>query len=462
MLRMVLIGACALALGFGQVAQAQPRPAVAKAAAAPAANALTARADALIASYPQFSGTVLVAKDGLPLFRKAYGMANREWEVRNTPETKFRLGSLTKAFTAVAILQLQEAGKLSVDDPISKYYPTAPESWKPITLKHLLNHTSGIPSYTGLPTFFAKESRLDRTPDEIVQLTRDQPLEFEPGSKYAYDNTGYILLGYVIEKVSGEPYAGYVDKHIFQPLGMKNSGYDSSEKIIPLRAAGYDVTPAGLINARFLSMSLPYAAGSLYSTVDDMLIWDQALKGDKVLSAASRKAMYTDYGHAYGFGWQIDKRHDHTRINHGGGINGFVTKFDRYPDDGLTVVVLSNVSNAPSGQLADELGAIFLGRPARTAAPGGEAAVRAIVTGILAGEVDYSKMSEALASNMRRQLPGTKKAFTEMGALKSIALTRADASGADRYKVTFEKGAVELSVVMGDGDKINAANMRPL
>jgi D-alanyl-D-alanine carboxypeptidase len=405
---------------------------------------------------------VLVAKDGVPVLRKAYGLANREWNVANTPDTKFRLGSLTKAFTATAILQLQETGKLSIDDPISKYYPTSPDAWKAVTLKHLLTHSSGIPSYTGLPTFFAKDSRLDRTPDEIVQLTRDKPLEFEPGTKYAYDNTGYVLLGYVIEKVSGEPYPQYVERHIFQPLGMKNSGYDVSEKILPLRAAGYDATPAGLINARFLSMSLPYAAGSLYSTVDDMLIWDQALKGDKVLREASRKAMYTDYGHAYGFGWQLDKRFDHTRISHGGGINGFVTKFDRYPDDGLTVVVLSNVSNAPSGQVADELGAIYLGRPARTAAPAGEAAVRRIVAGILSGEPDYSRMSQGLANNMRAQLPGTKRAFTELGMVKSVALTRADANGADRYKVTFEKGAVEISVVMGEGDMINAANMRPL
>jgi CubicO group peptidase (beta-lactamase class C family) len=458
MLRAVVVGASVFVLGFGPLAIAQPRTAP----AAASANALAGQADAAMASYPQFSGVVLVAKDGKPVFRKAYGLANREWNVANTPETKFRLGSLTKAFTAAAILQLQEQGKLSVDDPISKHYPAAPEAWKAVTLKHLLTHTSGIPSYTGLPTFFAKESRTDRTPDEIVQLTASMPLEFEPGTKYAYDNTGYVLLGYVIERVSGERYADYVERHIFQPLGMKNSGYDSTEKITPLRAAGYDSTPTGLINARFLSMSLPYAAGSLYSTVDDMLIWDQALRSDKVLKEASRKAMFSDYGNAYGFGWGLDKRFDHARISHGGGINGFVTKFDRYPDDNLTVVVLSNVSNGPSGVAADELGAIFLGRPARTASPAGEAAVKGIVNGMLAGEMDYSKMSEPLARNMRAQMPGAKRMLGELGPLKSIAFVRADASGADRYKVTFEKGALEIGIVMGEGDRINAATMRPL
>ncbi len=274
----------------------------------------------------QFSGTVLVARNGKPVFRQGFGMADQEWNAANTPDTKFRLGSNTKQFTATAILQLAEQGKLSVDDPVSKYYPDAPAAWSKITIKHLLTHTSGIPTYTAIPKGFDTEFKLHHTPEELIKLTRDKPLDFEPGSKSAYDNSGYILLGYIIEKVSGQPYADYVQAHIFGPLGMKNSGYDSSERIIPLRASGYQPGPDGAwINTPFLDMSVPYAAGSLYSTVDDMLIWDQALLQDKPLKAASLQQMYTDYGHAYGFGWVIDKQFGKDRVSHSGGVNGFVS-----------------------------------------------------------------------------------------------------------------------------------------
>src|SRR5579863_839059 len=205
-------------------------------------SALAAKSEALIepiVQADQFSGTVLVAKNGVPVFRKACGLANREWGIPNTPDTKFRIGSNTKQFTATAILQLAEAGKLSVDDPVSKYYSDGPATWKGITIKHLLTHTSGIPSYTAIPHFFSGDARLDRTPEEIIKLTQDKPLEFEPGSKFSYDNSGYIILGYIIEKISGEHYADYVQHHVFDPLGMKSTGYDVSETIIPKRASGY-------------------------------------------------------------------------------------------------------------------------------------------------------------------------------------------------------------------------------
>src|SRR5437588_7987449 len=185
--------------------QAAPPPGYAKAADSVA----KAYADAGL-----FSGTILVAQDGKPILRKGYGLANREWNVAATPETRFRLGSITKQFTAAAILQLAEEGKLSLDDPVSKYYPQAPAAWAPITLKHLLTHTSGIPSYTSIPGFFDKSSQADRTPEEIIALTQDKPLEFKPGEKFSYDNTGYIILGFVIEKVSGQPYRDYLQDHI--------------------------------------------------------------------------------------------------------------------------------------------------------------------------------------------------------------------------------------------------------
>lgn len=302
-----------------------------------------------------FSGAVLVARDGKPVFRKAFGLANREWDIANTPQTRFRLGSITKQFTAAAILQLAEQGKLSVDDPITKFYPDAPAAWAPITLKHLLTHTSGIPSYTAIPGFFARTARLDLTPEGIVALTRDKPLEFAPGSRYAYDNTGYILLGYVIEKVSGQTYAAYLQEHIFTPLGMMDSGYDVSTTVLPRRAAGYSTGGGKVSNADFLAMTLPYAAGSLYSTVDDLLVWDQALHAGKAIKPASVAAMFTDYGFKYGFGQGVSVQKGHRTWSHSGGINGFSTMLTHLPDDGLTVVVLGNIEEAPSGRVSQKL-----------------------------------------------------------------------------------------------------------
>ena len=343
---------CALlVLGLAAPAMATPAPA-----------GYAAAAEAAVKPYVEagyFSGAVLVAKDGSPIFRKAFGLADREWKVAATPETRFRLGSITKQFTATAILQLAEQGELSLDDPISKYYPEAPAAWAPVTIRRLLAHTSGIPSYTAIPGFFRQSARTDRTPEEIIALTRDKPLAFKPGEKFAYDNTGYVLLGYVIEKVSGQTYQAYLTDHVFNPLGLKNTGYDVSEAILPMRAAGYSLSATGLRNASFLSMTLPYAAGSLYSTVDDLLAWDQALHANKPLKASSVTAMFTDYGFKYGFGQFIEVEDGHRVWNHGGGINGFATVLEHLPDDGLTIVVLSNIEQAPVGRIAHLVSALY-------------------------------------------------------------------------------------------------------
>lgn len=347
-----------------QVAAGPPPPGYAKAA------------DALVTAYTQadaFSGAVLVAHDGKPVLRKAYGLANREWTLPATPDTRFRLGSITKQFTAAAILQLAEQGKLTLDDPISKYYADAPAAWGPVTLKHLLTHTSGIPSYTAIPGFFGNPSRADRTPAEIVKLTQDRPLEFPPGSKFAYDNSGYILLGYVIEKVSGQTYEAYLKDHVFPRAGLANTGYDSSTAILPKRAAGYHHARGTVENAPYLAMSLPYAAGSLYSTVDDLLAWEQALQAGKVISPASVKAMFTDYGFKYGFGQSIGDQKGHRLWNHGGGINGFATMLAFYPDDGVTVVVLGNFDDAPSGRIATRLADLYFNPETGPSGPPGRA-----------------------------------------------------------------------------------------
>lgn len=325
---------------------------------------------ALIKAYAEqnrFSGAVLIAKDGQPVFREAFGYANRELNVAATPETVFRLASITKQFTAAAILKLAEQGKLSIDDPANKYYTNAPAAWAPITIRHLLSHRSGIGDYTSLPNFFEKLAATDRTPAEILDMTRDQPLSSKPGERFAYNNSGYVLLGYIIEKVSGQSYADYMEANFFQPLGMTHTGYDVSTEILPNRASGYGYSGDQWTNAAYLSMTMPYAAGSLYSTVDDLLIWEEALFSGRVISADSFKQMTTSQGDKYAFGLLIDSLEGHANIWHNGGINGFSTHMSRFPDDGLTVIVLSNLETSPAGRIVTDIARLWLGIPAPAA-----------------------------------------------------------------------------------------------
>jgi CubicO group peptidase (beta-lactamase class C family) len=307
---------------------------------------------------------------------------------------------------------------------------------------------------------FSGDARLDRTPEEIIKLTQDKPLEFEPGSKFSYDNSGYITLGYIIEKVSGEHYADYVQHHIFDPLGMKSTGYDVSETIMPKRASGYDWTKTKFINTPYLSMTEPYSAGSLYSTVDDMLVWDQALYSGKPLGPHSFQEMFTDYGH--GYGWFIDNQFGHRHIWHSGGINGFVRKFDRYPEDKLTIVVFSNESNAPVARIADGLAALYLGVPPRTAAPGGEALLRRTVEALRQGAPNYDQMGEQMADITRAQLPGLQKMVGNLGEIKSVTLLAAEPAGVDRYRVTFQNGATEWDIKISDDGKLASAGFHPI
>ena len=313
-----------------------------------------------------FIGTVLVAKGGQIVFEKGYGMANIELDVPSTPDTKFRLGSITKQFTSTAILQLQEQGKLSVQDLACKYVDNCPESWKPVTIHQLLTHTSGIPSYTAMPEFpKPKFMRQPLSPIEVVMLTKDKPLDFPPGTKYRYDNTGYVMLGVIIEKVSGEKYADYLQKHILDPLEMKDTGYDVTRKILKGRAAGYSpMGPKNFQNADYLDMSLPHAAGSMYSTTRDLYRWDRALYGEKVLSKASKEAAWKAEKESYGYGWMLAPMANHKQIGHGGGINGFSTYIARFPEDDAAVIVLSNNEAGNAGAVAGSLAGVLFGNNA--------------------------------------------------------------------------------------------------
>jgi CubicO group peptidase (beta-lactamase class C family) len=313
------------------------------------------------AKQGRFNGSVLVAKGGQILMSKGYGLANIEQDVPNKPNTKHRLGSITKQFTAVAILQLAEQGKLKLDDPVSKYYEDAPASWAPITIHHLLTHTSGIKNYTAQPDYGPK-MREKTTAKAIVDRVKDKPLDFEPGSKWSYSNTGYTLLGYIIEKVMGGSYADYLKKNVFSVADMQDSGYDSETAIIKNRATGYSVSPDGkMTNSAFIDMSVPHAAGALYSTVEDLYRWDRALLSDKLLSAKSKELMYTPVKNNYGYGWMIEDWSGHKMIGHGGGVNGFATYIARFPNDDAFVVLLGNSERAASGRLAKDVATILFG-----------------------------------------------------------------------------------------------------
>src|SRR6185503_6450647 len=250
--------------------------------------------------YRQFNGTALVAENGKVIYKGAFGMANMEWAIPNTPDTKFRLGSITKQFTATLIMQLVEQGKIKLDGKLSDYLPDyRKDIGEKVTIHHLLTHTSGIPSYTGLPKFFEDVSRNPYKVDEFVKKYASGDLQFEPGSKFAYNNSGYFLLGAIIEKITGKPYEQVLKENIFDPVGMKNTGYDHYDTILPKRAAGYSKTTDGYANAPYLDMSIPYAAGSLYSTVEDLYLWDQALYLDKIISAKSKELMYKPFLEGY-------------------------------------------------------------------------------------------------------------------------------------------------------------------
>ena len=321
------------------------------------------RMDQIVQSYVagrQFMGSVLVARDGQVLLDKGYGAANLEWQIPDSPEAKFRLGSMTKQFTAASILLLEERGKLKTDDPVKKYMADAPPAWDKITIYDLLTHTSGIPNFTSFPDYHSSEAT-PATPEKLVARFRDKPLDFQPGEKWSYSNSGYVLLGYLIEKISGKSYRDFVEENLLKPLAMNDSGYDSNSAIILHRADGYSPGPDGPVNAGYIDMSIPFSAGALYSTTHDLLRWEQGLFGGKVLSPASLKKMTTPFKENYACGLAVRTVNGRTEFEHGGGIEGFNTDMAYYPDDKLTVIVLANLNGGAADEITAKLAAVVHG-----------------------------------------------------------------------------------------------------
>ncbi len=334
------------------------------------AQSLTEKIDKIMSeAYPsdQPGAVVLVQKDGKVLFEKAYGMANMELDVKMQPNHILRLGSITKQFTAVAMLMLVQAGKVNLDDDLTKYLPDYPTGGRKITVAQLLNHTSGIKSYTSMADF-PKIWRTDMTVTELVDHFKNEPFDFEPGERWEYNNSAYILAGAIIEKVSGMTYAAFLEQNIFEPLGMTDTHYDVSSKVVPRRVPGYGRGEAGVENAEFLSMTLPYAAGSLMSTVADLGKWDEALYTEKLVKKPLLEKAWTatklndgTMTH-YGFGWGFNDHEGHRLVYHSGGIHGFVTDGIRVPDQRLYVVCLSNSPSASPAELTIKIVKTVLGK----------------------------------------------------------------------------------------------------
>jgi D-alanyl-D-alanine carboxypeptidase len=414
--------------------------------------------------------SLAVVKDGLVVKAKGYGLANVELKAPATEETVYELGSITKQFTAAAVMMLVEEGKLGLDDPIHDHLKGLPDAWKGVAVRHLLNHTSGIKSYTGV-TDFVKLTRNDYKAEEIVKLVADKPMEIEPGESWAYNNTGYYLLGMLVEKASGKRYGDFLAERIFKPLGMTRTRPNNPKEVIPGRAAGYGEIFGVLINRDPITPTSAFAAGNLVSTVGDMVKWDAALAGGKLLSASSYDQMYTPTRlkngdpRPYGFGWAVGSRFRHKYLNHGGGTAGFSTIIYRYPADKLTVIVLSNLASADTPGIAEGIARIYLPelsvRTAEAATdpdPKVTERLRGLFADVLAGKLD----EESLATGFHKHLASAKgkadiRSLAKAGDLKAFDFLARDGEGKEAtvyYKVTLGESLYLVTVHLDGAGKV--------
>jgi D-alanyl-D-alanine carboxypeptidase len=338
------------------------------------AGKLSDRIDAIMAdSYPgDGPGAAAIAvRDGKVVYRGAHGMADLENGLPLTPESVFRLGSITKQFTGASVMLLVERGELSLSDPLTQFLPDYPVHGHTITIEHLLTHTSGIFNYTNIPGYMQTRIKTDLSIDKLIDEFKDQTIDFAPGERFNYSNSGYVLLGAIIEKVSGQSYEEFVQENIFDSLEMKHSYYGSHARIIPDRVRGYGGGPGNWSNAPYLSMTQPHAAGSLLSTVDDMVRWNAALFGGELLRPESVERMIQTFTLSdgaespYGFGLGIGTLKGRAAISHGGGIHGFSTFATHLPDEKIYVAVLTNAPGLPirPGSVANRIAAALAGDP---------------------------------------------------------------------------------------------------
>lgn len=418
-------------------------------------------AAAAVAEQRTAGASVAVVKNARIVLAKGYGFADLENDVPATPETVYRIGSITKQFTSAAIMRLMEQGKLSLDDTLQKFLPAFPTQGNRVTVRHLLNHTSGIKSYTSLGPKWARVIRLDLAPDSMVTLFANEPFDFKPGDEWRYDNSGYFLLGMVIEKLSGKPYGQYLQDELFTPLGLKSTIYCDQAPLIKHRAQGYAPRPGGgFINAEPLSMTQPYAAGSLCSTVNDLAAWTLALSSGKVVSPASYNLMTTpgtlNDGKplTYGFGLGVGTLGGHRQVSHNGGINGFISELHHYPDDSVITVVLTNTGALAAVQLERLIARRALGIKDLPAVPIDASALERLV-----GEyaIGTTRLKVFVEGGRLRAQPSGGAAF----GLKHIGGGRFVRDDNDDVQYEFAAGTPSPSFVRRQGANVTTATRVP-
>jgi D-alanyl-D-alanine carboxypeptidase len=337
----------------------------------PTDTEILAKTDAIAAEHLKGPGavglSVGVARKGAVIVARAYGLADAEFDVPADKDTMFRIGSVTKQFTAAAVMRLVEQGKISLDDDLGKYLPDFPLQGNTVTILHLLNHTSGIPSYTSLGKEWAKVQPMELTHEEMLALVKDKPFDFKPGEKWSYNNTAYYMLGMVIEKVAGVTYARHLQDEFFTPLNLDRTRYDSNSTLMKNRAQGYALRNGELTNDDPLGMSQPYAAGSLISTGGDLVKWSMALTSGKVVKPESFTQMTTatilpdGQNTHYGFGLEMSEWEGRRCVRHGGGIFGFNSMLMWLPDEDVHIAVISNGEAVKSGRIANDIARAVFG-----------------------------------------------------------------------------------------------------
>jgi CubicO group peptidase (beta-lactamase class C family) len=435
----------------------------------------------------QIPGLALgVYRDGKIVKAEGYGIANLEWDVPVKADTIFQSGSVGKQFAATAVMMLVEEGKVGLDDPIQKYFPDAPETWKGIKVRNLLSHTSGLGEYENGPRtkpdgpFYL---RLDMTEDELYKRITAMPMDFKPGEDWSYRNTNYVLLGIMIHRVTGKFYGDYLQERIFKPLGMTSTRIISDRDIIPLRAAGYELVKGELKNQDWVSPTFNSTAdGTLYFTVLDLEKWDAVLYTEKLLKRSSLDQMWTvmklNNGKPnkanYGFAWEIKEINGHKVIEHGGAWQGFTCDISRYVDDKLTVVVLTNLDagHAQPGKIAHTVAGLYIPalvpaeiKPIEDKEPQTTQFVRSLLQEVAGGKADQNRFTPELRAKLfPEEIEGVSGYLKELGPLKSLDLIKRGNEEEQRtyqYRATYEHMALFLSLQLTKDNKIAALDFSP-
>lgn len=419
--------------------------------------------------------SLAVVRDGRLVKAQGYGLANLELKVPVRPQTAFEIGSVGKQFTSAAVLLLVEEGTLSLDASVHEFFPQAPPSWRGITIRHLLQHTSGIQNHVAVPGYirvFKTNLLFEAFPprEELLDLFFKLPLEFRPGETWAYDNTGYYLLGLIIEQASGRSYWDFLDERIFRPLGMAATRNTDTRPIVANRAAGYEWIKDRYENRPVLAPHVAFSAGSLLSTVEDFVKWDAALNGDALLRRSSREALWrparTNDGAPpsfdYGLGWFIDTYQRRRIVMHSGGTPGFSSTFYRFLDDHLTVIILTNHSDRILDQLALDIAGMYapaLRRPeGNDPDPSRTERHKAVIAGLLEGKHEDAAFTNAMATFLRT---ATGKGFWQWtaahGTLDSLVFSGIDEVGGlrvVRYRAVLGGSPYWISVRLVAGGRI--------